>query len=881
MFRCLLAALTLFFCLAFLSAARAAPTNGGADAALSEGKRQMALGTSVGYEEAIQDFVLAAADFHALGMRSPEGQALNLAGRCYFSTSQPREALEYFQRALPLRIAAGDKVGAAETLNNIGVVYGQGGQPERALQFYRKALPLRIATGDGAAAAETLSNIGAVYGEMGQPEKALEYFQRALPLLKAGRDEAGEILALDNIGAVYEEAGQHEKALQFFQQALPLVRARSDLAGEAETLNFVGLVYERTGQYQKALASYYQALPLARLAGDTAGESAMLSNIGLVEDETAHPDKALKLYQEALPLKRAAGDEEGASATLSNIGLVYDETGQPDKALLSYQQALSLVKAAGNKVGEANTLKLAAETLHSLGRDTEARKDYEAALSAADAVIGSITQNDLKRSTTETFQYLYQSYINFLLQRRDPADDRRALEVSEKARSRALRDLLAGNRSELPSAFLATAAGSAAPGGHRPVLEATVPGDSGGVGAGLNPAPSRSVSEAALRSSLNTVALEMPDLPVTSSAQAKDFQADEAKLSAVDGPAIVYHILTNDLAIFVVEPSGEIHVARSAIKPADLNALIEVAREQITSQGEYYDAGATRASLRKLYDALIQPAQRWLPAPSSGDTRTLTIVPFGPLLQVPFAALVAPDGEYLVQKYAIRTAPSLTVLRYTRRRSEALRNTAMRPLVFGDPVMPQGFSPLPGAMAEAKKVAAMLDDSHPRVRADASEASFRKLAPAATEIHLATHGFVDELQPRLSGIILSASKGPGPEYERDGYLTVAEVFQLKLNARLVTLSACDTGLGPAGADGVFGLQSAFLTAGAASLLSSLWGVNDAGTAKLMTAFYHQMETDPAHDRAKALRAAQLSLLGTPEFRQPFYWAAFQLTGETR
>lgn len=191
------------------------------------------------------------------------------------------------------------------------------------------------------------------------------------------------------------------------------------------------------------------------------------------------------------------------------------------------------------------------------------------------------------------------------------------------------------------------------------------------------------------------------------------------------------------------------------------------------------------------------------------------------------------------------------------------------------------FADLPGAMAEVKELAVPLATSPYRMRTAerATEAAFRIDAPSATEIHLATHGYINAAQPLLSGVVLAASAGDEPAYLHDGYLTVAEVFRLKLNARLVTLSACETGLGATGADGVFGLQSAFLSAGSASLLSTLWKVDDTATSLLMKGFYERLEADPKHDRAKALQEAQLALLATGEWKAPVYWAPFVLTGE--
>jgi CHAT domain-containing protein len=146
----------------------------------------------------------------------------------------------------------------------------------------------------------------------------------------------------------------------------------------------------------------------------------------------------------------------------------------------------------------------------------------------------------------------------------------------------------------------------------------------------------------------------------------------------------------------------------------------------------------------------------------------------------------------------------------------------------------------------------------------------------ARRIHFATHGVMSERQPQYSGLVLTLDEDP----QEDGLLQVYEIFNLKLNAELVVLSACKTGLGKeVKGEGLIGLTRAFMYAGAPSVVVSLWQVADRSTAEMMVKFYEQL--DRAEDKAEALRQAKLAMIQAGRYAHPFYWAPFILVGERK
>ena len=260
-----------------------------------------------------------------------------------------------------------------------------------------------------------------------------------------------------------------------------------------------------------------------------------------------------------------------------------------------------------------------------------------------------------------------------------------------------------------------------------------------------------------------------------------------------------------------------------------------------------------------LHDRLIRPLHL------GAEGSHLLIVPHGPLHYLPFAALH--DGQrYLVERHVISHLSSASVLEFMEKREAA--TTPARALVMGNPDLGSRRLNLPHAEKEATEVARLLEDSELLLRKAATESAFRHFAGQRAVIHLASHGEFSTQEPLRSGLLMTEGEG------EDGRLTVSEIYGLDLAANLVTLSACETGLGQvASGDDVIGLTRGFVFAGATSVLASLWKVDDVATAELMRLFY---EKRPGLGHAEALRAAQTAMIG--QRAHPFYWAAFYLTG---
>ncbi|MDJ0707187.1 MAG: CHAT domain-containing protein [Leptolyngbyaceae cyanobacterium MO_188.B28] len=351
---------------------------------------------------------------------------------------------------------------------------------------------------------------------------------------------------------------------------------------------------------------------------------------------------------------------------------------------------------------------------------------------------------------------------------------------------------------------------------------------------------------------------------------------------------------TAEIHIWVVQPNGEIHFRQVDLGDEELAVLVTQNREAIgvRNRGGFelaVNEVSTEAQLQTLHQLLIAPIADVLPQ-DAPDQRVI-FIPHEQLFLVPFPALMDGNGDYLIEKHTILTAPSIQVLDLTQKQRLALDHSknlnADELMLVGNPTMPEVWNPtvsdfqqltnLPGAEQEVLEIADFFD-SQPLLNAAATEQRIKQQIETARVIHFATHGLLEYGKPKDSGMrdfpgAIALAPGNG----EDGLLTADEIQQLSLNAELVVLSACDTGLGQITGDGVIGLSRSLITAGAPSVIVSLWSVPDAPTADLMIEFYRQWRS--GLDKAQALRQAMLATMEThPEPRD---WAAFTLIGESK
>ncbi|MCF2151319.1 CHAT domain-containing tetratricopeptide repeat protein [Desmonostoc muscorum LEGE 12446] len=774
--------------------------------------------------------------------RKAEADRLYQQGDKQIQTSQYKAALQSFQQALAIYRQIRDRKGEALSLNYIAIVQRTLGDYIQALEFYKQALNMFRELGDRLNEGTALNNIGKVYEGLGQYPQALEFYQQALAIRRQVGDRSGEGFTLTDLGLIHTSLGQYPQALDFLQQSLDIFRKIGDQRQEALTLNAIGLYYRTVDQYAKAVEYYQQAFVIFKQLRIRRGEGASLNNIGDFRRNQGEYSQAQELFQQALAIFREVNDRAGEGVALSNIGRVYAHQTQYPQALKFFGQALAIFKEVGDKAGEARTLRYIGSAFYQSDKLAEAEKTLREGIELLESLRPKLSDAN-KVSIFETQTATYQLLQKALIAQNKPDA---ALEIAERGRARAFVELVASRLS------------------NNSKNEAKPP-------------------------QLPTI-VEIKQIAKTQNSTLVQYSIISEEFKVVGKP----QTKESELYIWVIKPTGEVTFRKADLKPlwqkenTTLEKLVNTSRNSIGAIStpfrggiiprENPDKSKAKQKFQQLHKLLIEPIADLLP---KQETEKVIFIPQGALFLVPFAALQNADSKYLIEKHTLLTSPSIQVLDLTRKQKQ---QTGTKPiegkdtLIVGNPTMPfvapkigetpQQLIPLPGAEREANAISKLLK-TEPLIGKKATETTVVQRLPQARFVHLATHGLFDDIQGLNSGIALT------PSGKDDGLLTASEILDLKLNAELVVLSACDTGRGRLTGDGVIGLSRSLISAGVPSVLVSLWSVPDAPTALLMTEFYQNLQKTP--DKAQALRQAMLTTMKNNP--KPVDWAAFTLIGE--
>jgi len=870
----------------------------------------------------------------AIGASSGEATTLNNIGVVYDSLGEMRKALERYNEALTIRRAMGHRYGEFITLSNIGEVYQSLGEMKNALDKYNEALPLARAIGDRYGEAVNLSNIGSVYESLGEMQKALDKFNEALPITRAVGNRRMEAIILNNIGAVYRSLGETQKALDKFNEALPTVRAIGHRDGEAAALGNIGRVYESLGETQKALDKFNEALTIRRDIGDRRGEAIALNNIGACYQSLGETRKALEKYNEALSISKLTGSRSTEGSTLHSIGTVYDSLGEAQKALDKFNEALLIRQALGARSGEAQTLLGIAQVEQKRGDLTLARQFLEQAINIVESIRASTSSQELRASFLASRQEFYQSYINVLMrmQRQNPAAafDALALEVSERARARSLLELLKESRADIRQGVdwsllerersLQQRLNARATAQVRLLNRKHTPEQADAAAKEIAAITSEYEEvQAQIRArSPRYAALTQPQPLGLTEIQQQALDEDTLLLEYALGEKRSYLWLVSQRSIdsYELPPRAEIEAATRLVYE-----LLNVRPKRRAPPDPQFIAQA-----KTLSGMLLGPAAAQL-----GAKRLIVVAP-GALSYLPFAALPAPEdekrpaGDYepLIAKHEVVSVPSASVLSIIRRETGGRQRAAKSVAVLADPVFEAsdprlesvkngnssgetpaapasdvelseltrairamnfsdaraGFTRLPFSRQEAQSIIALTPKGTGLKATDFSASRDLAMSRELSQyriLHFATHGLLNNERSELSGLVFSLVDQEGKP--QDGFLRLHEIYNLQLNADLVVLSACETGLGKEiKGEGLIGLVRGFMYSGAPRVIASLWNVDDLATAELMKLFYQRMLKDGLPAGA-ALRAAQLELSRQKRWASPYFWAGFVLFGE--
>lgn len=880
--------------------------------------------------KALDYYTKALPIFRTAGDHAGEAATLNNLSDAYLGLGQHQEALELGNQALTAMRKIGDRRGEAVVFNTLGMVHSTLGDNRKALDYHNQSLAILKGLDDGQLEAVTLGNIGEMYIDLGEYQKALEYCNKALLGDRAVGNVSNEAVALSNIGFIYGSLGDSQQEVVYYAQALELQERTGKRAGQAITLNNIAHVYSKLGDKKKALEFYERSLTLRRASNDRRGEAATLSNIGSIQQDLGDYKKAVDYYNQSLTIIDIIGNPLQRAITLNNIGSVYRKSGDSQNALNYIKQAYTILHDTGHKNEEAQALFNMARIERDRNNLVEAREYIEKSLATVEELRTSVASQKLRASFFASVRRYQEFNINLLmrLHRQRPSEgfDIAALEASENARARSLLEMLKEARAEIrqgvdPSLLdrerqLRETIADKAERQTRSTM-------------GKQSEEQRTAAEkelAALTTEFEQVqaqirntspryaALTEPVPLGVKSIQEQVLDDDTLLLEYAlgDDKSFLWAATPTSIKSFELPPRSQIEpVARriyetlTARNQSSANESPQ-RRQQRLDQADAEFAKAAAA----LGETLLGPVASEL------KSRRLVFVTEGMLQYVPFGALPSPKGPFpLIAEHEIVSLPSASVLAVLRQESAGRKTPVKTVAVMADPVFsvddsrfaargPKevAASEQSSTLADVKRAAAESGVvSLERLRFSRMEAeAISSLAPdnlklkaldfAANRaaamnaelgqyriVHFATHALIDNEHPELSGVVLSLVDEQGRP--QNGFLRLYDIYNLKLGADLVVLSACQTALGQEiKGEGIVGLTRGFMYAGAPRVVASLWRIDDRATAELMKRFYAGMLREKLRPAA-ALREAQVSMLKEKRWQSPYYWSAFTLQGE--
>jgi len=896
------------------------------------------------YEQSRTHLDGALADAVQLGERQIEGKILNVLGLLEWDLGNYDQAIARFEQASVIGTELGDRRLAGSTLNNLSLVYDELGDYSTSLKQYQLALEFYEGTDFPRGESDTLGNIGGVNLLLGRYQEALAYYQRSLAISQSLGSKPSMSLDRGNLGLCYLGLGQTDSALEQLDLAIGLAIETGMRKEQALWLRGKGNALIQKGLYDLGLESHRAALSIyqeigargvlldalhdmghmhlmlgdlvtardyfergTELAGELGAAQGITANLlalGDLQFRQAHLEEASALYQQSLRRSADAGELNYQAESLLRLSLVHREQRQPDDAESEARQALAVAERTG-------AVPVEAEAWYALGELARLEGGYVAALEAyanAESVAGAGAAPDLlwqihygraqtqieqgapksaiaeleaavriiesirERLREERFragyvQDKYQVYIALIRLQLDLGQVQQAFSTAERLRARNFLDQLlnggpiARNDQESRQEFTLRE--------RIRQLQSALDRENG------MPLPERRQlavdtfsSELILAEREYQVFLDDIRGHSALGRVARVPTLEEVQSQLEPGEALVEYVVgTDQVIIFILEPS-QLSAVTNDLDRFNLRSKVNLVRELLQQPSN----DRWTAPAASLSETLIKPLQQQ--ALLEG-VKHLYLVPHGILNYLPFAILpvaAANHSHLLVDQYTLSYLPAAAALIGER------KDPAAHPSLLA--LAPED-SRLRFSLEEARLVTNLYQPVSRLLSGnDATESAFKQQAGFYDVLHLSTHGYFNSGNPLLSGLELQS------DGSNDGILEVHEILGLSLHANLVTLSACETGMGsgffnqlPAG-DEFVSLTRAFLLAGSNSVLATLWQVDDRSTVEFMEGFYKRLEHGGSvGDQATALAQIQRELRISTHYSHPFYWAPFILVGQ--
>lgn len=861
-----------------------------------------------------------------------------LLANAYFRTDNSTAALKVYKNALQLYEQLNDAPGTAVTCYEMGAILYGTGETQRAVEIYQKGLSHSLAAGYKNGQGLGYAGIGFCHAYTGNFNAALEMFKKAVSLIDPGKSAKPLAEVYYGIAEVYLQKGDMLSAFEMYETVLVQAEKSGSIRLRGDVFRGKGYIYSITGDHERALEMHNQSLQLYEKSGHRDGQMAaylaqavvltdieefveaeeVLENALALAVKLNSPwargwtflgrakiyllqkkfDKVKEMCKLALPVFKNLNFPQAYSAVYELLGNIYLFRHQWAGALELLNQALKGYESLGDIESiHSVTLKKSAAliALHRIGEGLEL---FDQNFDYLDNVREQTAFSRMKYTLMEQLNPFYEPLLELLV---NLNFHERAFKYAEYLRIRLFSDQMVEGLVKLEKGIDRQHLSER----DRLIAELST--------------LTRAISESTAKKNEEKLEIakkkyrkvenQYEDLMVkirlnnpkyASIRYPKPITVPELQGRVLnDGEVLLRYLVANNNVFVFLISKYSFDALKLEITANKLNGIIN--RYLIAANRE--DGGKMIRYGKQLYQVLFKPLVSAFPTGGG-----MIIVPDGQLARIPFESLVIKEDSigrpfYLIEKHPVKYIQSATALGILRKHYRG-QETSDCFIGFGDPLYDeQHAKPSPPDRSHLTRGINQRNYQragglYPRLEASGKEVRaiaglFRKngrkalihLGNSASEenakspgleqfgyIHFACHGVMAE---EYQGLVLSKK----PNAKEDGYLTRNEIMNCQYNAKLVVLSACQTGRGKmAHAEGVTGLTRAVMYAGTSAVVAGLWNVGDNATRELMVEFYRNM-LERSMSKEEALREAKLALIENRTYSSPYYWSAFVLYGE--
>ena len=800
------------------------------------------------YTEALDQFHQSFSLYEEIGEMGHTAFQYRRIGRIYYlRLGRYEKARESFLAALELYQEEGDPQGEAGVLYEVGLTFEKVGLFEQAADYYKQAQTIATALDDLILLATGDLYLANTAWFQGNYQTAFQLLTKASKHAEQANDLQLQIMVKNTRGLIYWTLNDADKGLFHLHDAVTLSQESNIQTELASSLNNLGLIYRQQGDHTTALDYFHQAKALDESLKSQWGLGYDHRNIGISLLALERLEEAENHFLQAEQISADIHNVTNWVKALLELGNVNTALVRPDQALGYYQRAYELSQQYGIKEVEWRAASGKATLLREEGKLSDALAWFTKGVEVVESMRAALKIDELRNSFQNNKLDLYRDIITLLINM-NRTDE--AFNFLERSRSRSFIDLLGNQKLTFKNDE------DQATWTKIDNLASTLDSLKSELGSYDDPPAELATRFRNTQSQYDEAIIEVkqqnPGLSSFVSVDPLDLQSVQDLLAPRVG-LLTYFLTKDQLYSWLITREDTIFKAVT-IQEEQLTQLVTRYRQLVQH------VEPVEEELQQLYASLIQPV-----APAINNLDFLGIIPDGPLHFLSFAALKR-GPVYLVDEIPLFYAPSASVFQFTFAKRQTVKNDHV--LAIGNPDLGNFNYDLPLAELEAQSIKWNYPNMDILTGKKATKDWVVKNISRYGIIHLAAHGEFDEGNPLLSTLWLASED---PENRR---LTVKEIFGLEVNADLVTLSACQTGLGKLEAGELIGLNRAFIYAGTHALVSALWRVDDLSTSVLMKHFYRNYVTA---NKATSLRQAQLIV--KKDFPHPSYWAGFSLIGD--